>query len=269
MSAKPRIVLENVKKEFDTESGRLLVVDDVSLAINDGEFISFIGPSGCGKTTILNMIAGFQLPSAGAIALDGKPITGPGAERGVIFQDYGVFPWLRVKDNISFGLTLKANHAAPEERERVAQHYIDLMGLRGFENAWPKTLSGGMRQRVALARAYAVKSEFLLMDEPFGALDAQTRSVMQDLLLQALEREGKTVALITHSVDEALYLSNRVVVITARPARIKTIIEVPFPYPRREELHRSPEFAELQYQVHETVMREYENQQRLSGASAS
>ena len=269
MSAKPRIVLENVKKEFDTESGRLLVVDDVSLAIDEGEFISFIGPSGCGKTTILNMIAGFQQPSAGSIALDGKPVTGPGAERGVIFQDYGVFPWLRVKDNISFGLTLKANHAPPEERERVAQHYIALMGLRGFENAWPKTLSGGMRQRVALARAYAVKSEFLLMDEPFGALDAQTRSVMQDLLLQALEREGKTVALITHSVDEALYLSNRVVVVTARPARIKTIIEVPFPYPRREELHRSPQFAELQYQVHEIVMREYANQQRLSGASAS
>ena len=269
MSAKPRIVLENVKKEFDTESGRLLVVDDVSLVINDGEFISFIGPSGCGKTTILNMIAGFQQPSAGSIALDGKPITGPGAERGVIFQDYGVFPWLRVKDNISFGLSLKANYAAPDVREGVAQHYIDLMGLRGFENAWPKTLSGGMRQRVALARAYAVKSQFLLMDEPFGALDAQTRSVMQDLLLQALEQEGKTVALITHSVDEALYLSNRVVVVTARPARIKTIIEVPFPYPRREELHRTPEFAELQYQVHEIVMREYANQQRLGGASAS
>jgi NitT/TauT family transport system ATP-binding protein len=268
MSARPRIVLDHVKKEFATDAGSLLAVDDVSLAIDDGEFVSFIGPSGCGKTTILNMIAGFERPSAGTISLDGKEIQGPGAERGVIFQDYGVFPWLRVKENIGFGLTLKANYSEPAERDRVAQHYIDLMGLRGFENAWPKTLSGGMRQRVALARAYAVKSEFLLMDEPFGALDAQTRSVMQDLLLQALETEGKTVALITHSVDEALYLSNRVVVITARPARIKTIIEVPFPYPRREELHRTPEFAELRYKVHETVMREYENQQRLSGASA-
>ena len=267
-AAKPRIVLQNVRKEYETEGSRLLAVDDVSLSIGEGEFISFIGPSGCGKTTILNMIAGFQLPSSGTIALDGKAITAPGPERGVIFQDYGVFPWLSVKDNICFGPSLKANYAAPEERARVAQHYIDLMGLRGFENAWPKTLSGGMRQRVALARAYAVKSEFLLMDEPFGALDAQTRSVMQDLLLQVLESEGKTVALITHSVDEALYLSNRVVVITARPARIKTIIDVPFPYPRREELHRSPEFAELQYQVHETVMREYANQQRLGGAAA-
>ena len=228
--AKPRIVLQNVRKEYDTEGSRLLAVDDVSLSIGEGEFISFIGPSGCGKTTILNMIAGFQQPSSGTIALDGKAITAPGPERGVIFQDYGVFPWLSVKDNICFGPSLKANYAAPEERARVAQHYIDLMGLRGFENAWPKTLSGGMRQRVALARAYAVKSEFLLMDEPFGALDAQTRSVMQDLLLQVLESEGKTVALITHSVDEALYLSNRVVVITARPARIKTIIDVPFPY---------------------------------------
>ena len=264
MNKNPRIVLDKVRKEFDTDAGKLLVVDGVSLTINDGEFISFIGPSGCGKTTIMNMIAGFQQPSAGAIELDGKPITEPGADRGVIFQDYGVFPWLRVKDNISFGLSLKANYASRPERDRVAQHYIELMGLRGFENAWPKTLSGGMRQRVALARAYAVKSEFLLMDEPFGALDAQTRSVMQDLLLQALEREGKTVALITHSVEEALYLSNRVVVVTARPARVRTIIDVPFAYPRREQLHRSPQFAELQYQVHAIVMREYENQQRLS-----
>ena len=269
MSTRPRIVLDRVRKEFDAEAGKLLVVDDVSLTIDDGEFVSFIGPSGCGKTTILNMIAGFQQPTSGAITLDGKPITGPGAERGVIFQDYGVFPWLRVKDNIGFGLRLKANHAEAVEREAAARHYIDLMGLRGFENAWPKTLSGGMRQRVALARAYAVKSEFLLMDEPFGALDAQTRGVMQDVLLQALEHEGKTVALITHSVEEALYLSRRVVVITARPARIKTIIEVPFPYPRREELHRSPEFAELQFQIHEIVMREYENQQRLRSPTVS
>lgn len=269
MSARPRIVLDRVRKEFDAEGGKVLAVDEVTLAINDGEFTSLIGPSGCGKTTILNMIAGFQRPSSGVISLDGRPLTAPGAERGVIFQDYGVFPWLRVKDNIGFGLSLKANYAEPAERERIAAHYIELMGLRGFENAWPKTLSGGMRQRVALARAYAVKSEFLLMDEPFGALDAQTRSAMQDVLLQALEQEGKTVVLITHSVEEALYLSNRVVVVTARPARIKTIINVPFPYPRREELHRSPEFAELQYQVHEIVMREYENQQRLRSANAN
>ena len=148
MNEKPRIVLDKVRKEFDTDAGKLLVVDGVSLTINDGEFISFIGPSGCGKTTIMNMIAGFQQPSAGAIELDGKPITAPGADRGVIFQDYGVFPWLRVKDNISFGLSLKANYASRPERDRVAQHYIELMGLRGFENAWPKTLSGGDRKSV-------------------------------------------------------------------------------------------------------------------------
>jgi len=137
------------------------------------------------------------------------------------------------------------------------------MGLVGFENAYPKTLSGGMKQRLALARAYAVRPQFLLMDEPFGALDAQTRSAMQDLLLHVLETEGKTVMLITHSVEEALYLSSRVVVITARPARIRTVIDVPFPYPRREDLHRTPEFAELQYRVHEIVMQEYASQQRL------
>ena len=267
MSAKPRIVLEHVRKEFATQGGSLLVVDDVSLVIGEGEFVSFIGPSGCGKTTILNMIAGFQPPSSGSISLDAKPITGPGAERGVIFQDYGVFPWLTVKQNIGFGLTLRSNVSRKEISE-TADHYIALMGLRGFENALPKTLSGGMKQRVALARSYAVKSQFLLMDEPFGALDAQTRSAMHDVLLHALEEEGKTVLLITHSVEEALYLSSRVVVATARPARINKVIDVPFPYPRRPGLHREPEFAALQHEIHELVMQEYAQQQKLSATPA-
>ena len=261
--SRDRILLRGVRKEFASAEGSVLAVDDVSLSVKEGEFISLIGPSGCGKTTLLNLIAGFQAPSAGSVTLDGAAIGGPGAERGVIFQDYGVFPWLTVKQNIGFGLTLRASRVAKAEHERIVAHYIELMGLSGFENAYPKTLSGGMKQRVALARAYAVRPEFLLMDEPFGALDAQTRSAMQDLLLHVLESEGKTVMLITHSVEEALYLSSRVVVITARPARIRTIVEVPFAYPRREELHRSPEFAELQYKVHEIVMQEYATQQRL------
>ncbi len=195
-------------------------------------------------------MAGFQQKSTGKITLDGQPIEGPGANRGVIFQEYGVFPWLTVKENIGFGLLIRANRALKEERTQIVEQYIDVMGLRGFENAYPKMLSGGMKQRLALARAYAVRPEFLFMDEPFGALDAQTRSAMQDLLLQTLEREGKTVVLITHSVEEALYLSSRVVVITARPARIRTIITIPFPYPRRKELHRDSKFIELQYNVH-------------------
>jgi NitT/TauT family transport system ATP-binding protein len=236
-------------------------VGGISLRVSDGEFISIIGPSGCGKTTLLNMIAGFEQPSSGSITLDDKPVTGPGAERGVIFQEYGIFPWLSVYDNIAFGLSLRASHIPPAEHKEIVRRYVDLMGLRGFESAYPKTLSGGMKQRVALARAYAVRPEFLLMDEPFGALDAQTRTAMQDLLLHVLESEGKTVILITHSVDEALYLSSRVVVITARPARIRTVVSVPFPYPRREEIRREPVFAELQYGVREMVMREFAAQQ--------
>jgi NitT/TauT family transport system ATP-binding protein len=257
----PRIVLRDVHKEFATPNGSIAAVEGVSLTVNDGEFISLIGPSGCGKTTLLNLIAGFDHPTAGTIALDDKPVTGPGAERGVIFQEYGIFPWLSVRDNIAFGLSLRASRIPRSEHEEIVRRYVELMGLRGFESAYPKTLSGGMKQRVALARAYAVRPEFLLMDEPFGALDAQTRTAMQDLLLHVLESEGKTVILITHSVDEALYLSSRVVVITARPARVRTIISVPFAYPRREEIRREPQFAELLYSVREMVMREYAAQQ--------
>jgi NitT/TauT family transport system ATP-binding protein len=260
--SRARIVLRDVCKQFMTPNGSMLpAIDGVSLTVKDGEFISIIGPSGCGKTTLLNMIAGFEQATSGSITLDGKQVTGPGAERGVIFQEYGVLPWLNVQDNISFGLSLRASRVPRQEREEIVRHYVALMGLQGFESAYPKTLSGGMKQRVALARAYAVRPEFLLMDEPFGALDAQTRSAMQDLLLHVLESEGKTVILITHSVDEALYLSQRVVVITARPARVRTIVPIPFPYPRRDEIRREPSFAELQYSVREMVMSEYAAQQ--------
>ncbi|MDO8298725.1 ABC transporter ATP-binding protein [Lacisediminimonas sp.] len=263
MNGKPRIVIEHLNKTFKTDHGPLTVLSDVSLTVHDGEFISIIGPSGCGKTTLLNIVAGFQHQDQGTVTLDGRSITGPDAERGVIFQDYGVFPWLTVEENIAFGLTLKRKRLPSDERAKLVAHYINMMGLKGFEKAYPKTLSGGMKQRVALARSYAVKPEFLLMDEPFGALDAQTRSAMHDLLLHALETEGKTVMLITHSVEEALYLSSRIVVATARPTRIQRIIEVPFPYPRRPELLRTPEFVNLQQEIHELVMQQYAAQQKL------
>ena len=255
---RPRITFDKVSVDF----GRLRVVDDVSYDIRDGEFVSVIGPSGCGKTTMLNIVAGFLQPTAGSVRLDGKPITSPGPDRGVIFQEYGVFPWLTVKENIAFGLNLRASRVPPAERNEVVQRYMGLMGLADFADAWPKTLSGGMRQRLAIARAYAVRPEFLLMDEPFGALDAQTRSAMQDLLLQVLEAEGKTVMLITHSVEEAIYLSNRIVVMTARPTRIREIIDVPFGYPREESLHESPAFGELRSHVRDLVMKEYAAQLR-------
>jgi NitT/TauT family transport system ATP-binding protein len=256
-----RAQFDKVSLSFETPKGRLNVVEDISYDINDGDFIAVIGPSGCGKTTMMSMLAGFQKPTTGKVLFDGRPVAGPGPERGVIFQEYGVFPWLTVKQNIAFGLTLKANHAATAERDAICDHYLGLMGLSDFANSYPKHLSGGMRQRLAIARAYAVKPQFLLMDEPFGALDAQTRSNMQNLLLKVLETEGKTVMLITHSVEEAIYLASRIVVVTARPARIKEIIDVPFTYPRDESIQERPEFAELRSHIRQLVMDEYRAQQ--------
>ena len=263
----PRIVFENVSMEFASAKGPIKVVDDVSYAIHDQEFVSVIGPSGCGKTTTMNMAAGFIKPTSGRVLLDGKPVTGPGPDRGVMFQEYGVVPWLTVRDNIAFGLKLAANRAHAGEKEAIVEKYMRLMGLADFADAWPKTLSGGMRQRLALARASAVKPEFLLMDEPFGALDAQTRSAMQDLLLEVLRQEGKTVMLITHSVEEAVYLSSKIVVMTARPTRIREVIEVPFGYPREESLHETREFGELRSHIRDIVMKEYAAQAKQAAGA--
>ena len=256
-----RAQFDHVSLTFDTPKGSLKVVEDVSYEINDGDFIAVIGPSGCGKTTMMSMLAGFQKPTTGSVLFDGNPVKGPGPERGVIFQEYGVFPWLTVRQNIAFGLQLKANRVVASERDAICDHYLELMGLTDFANSYPKHLSGGMRQRLAIARAYAVKPQFLLMDEPFGALDAQTRANMQNLLLKVLATEGKTVMLITHSVEEAIYLASRIVVVTARPARIKEIIEVPFAYPRDESLQERAEFGELRSHIRELVMSEYRAQQ--------
>ena len=256
-----RVQFDHVSLTFGTPKGPLNVVEDVTYDIHDGDFIAVIGPSGCGKTTMMSMLAGFQQPTAGRVLFDGKPVSGPGPERGVIFQEYGVFPWLTVRQNIAFGLTLNANHVPPTQRDDICDHYLSLMGLSDFANSYPKHLSGGMRQRLAIARAYAVKPQFLLMDEPFGALDAQTRANMQNLLLQVLAAEGKTVMLITHSVEEAIYLASRIVVVTARPARIKEIIDVPFAYPRDESVHERPEFGQLRSYIRELVMSEYRAQQ--------
>ena len=261
--SKPRIQFDKVSFDFQTENGPLRVVDDVSLDIGENEFICIVGPSGCGKTTLMNLLAGFAKPTEGSLTLVGKPIQGPGRDRGVIFQEYGVFPWLTVEQNILFGLRLSESKTPAAEAESVCRKYLELMGLTDFAKAFPKTLSGGMRQRLAIARAYAAQPEFLLMDEPFGALDAQTRSKMQNLLLEVLQREGKTVMMITHSVDEAVYLASRIVVVTARPARIKEIIEIPFGYPRSESLHETAEFIAIKAHVRDLVMAEYEVQQRL------
>jgi NitT/TauT family transport system ATP-binding protein len=257
MNTPVRISFDRVSVDFDTTHGPMRVLDDVSFDIRQGEFVSIIGPSGCGKTTMMNIVGGFVAPTQGRVLLDGQPVTRPGPDRGVIFQEYGVFPWLTVRQNIEFGLKLAASKASAADRAEITTRYMQLMELADFANHFPKHLSGGMRQRLAIARAYAVKPEFLLMDEPFGALDAQTRSAMQDLLLEVLQREGKTVMLITHSVEEAIYLSSRIVVVTARPARIRTVIDVPFGYPRAENVHEDPRFGELRAHIRDLVMQEY------------
>jgi NitT/TauT family transport system ATP-binding protein len=213
---------------------------------------------------MMNIVGGFVQPTQGRVLLDGQPVRGPGPDRGVIFQEYGVFPWLTVRQNIEFGLKLSANRALARDRGAIVTRYMKLMGLADFANHFPKHLSGGMRQRLAIARAYAVRPEFLLMDEPFGALDAQTRSAMQDLLLEVLQSEDKTVMLITHSVEEAIYLSSRIVVVTARPAKIRTIIDVPFGYPRSENVHEDPRFGQLRAHIRDLVMQEYAAQARQS-----
>ena len=261
-SASP-LVFDHVSVDYVSASGAIRAVDDVSLDLERGEFVSLLGPSGCGKTSLLKLAAGLARPSSGRVLSGGREITGPGQDRGVIFQEYGVFPWLTVEQNIDFGLKLAACAIPAPEQAALVERYLELMGLLDFRHALPKTLSGGMKQRVALARAYVVRPELLLMDEPFGALDPQTRLVMQDLLLEVLQREGGTVLLITHSVEEALYLSSRVAVISARPGRIKALIDVPFPHPRGRALLQDPDFNRLKGELMELVMQEYAVQARL------
>ncbi|MDA0635781.1 ABC transporter ATP-binding protein [Nonomuraea sp. MCN248] len=246
-----KISFQGVSKTFELKGGRFLALDRVDLDIADREFVTVVGPSGCGKSTLMGMAAGLVEPGTGRILLDGAPVTGPGPDRGVIFQQYALFPWLTVRKNVEFGLKLQAISA--EERRRRAQRAIDLVGLTDFADALPKTLSGGMKQRCAIARAYAVGPQVLLMDEPFGALDALTRVQLQDQLLETWSRERRTVMFITHDVDEAVYLANRVIVMAARPGRIHRIIDVDLPYPRTEEMRLSPEFSRIRNEVWHSV----------------
>ncbi|MBE0533926.1 MAG: ABC transporter ATP-binding protein [Rhodospirillales bacterium] len=236
---------------FGSGDAAVAALKDFSLEIGDGEFVTVVGPSGCGKSTALNIAAGLLKASAGNCFLDGRAIAGPGPDRGVIFQQYALFPWLTVRKNVEFGLRVSGVQRA--ERRKRAEHYIGLVGLGDFADALPKTLSGGMKQRCAIARAYAVNPEVLLMDEPFGALDALTRVRMQDQLLVTWLKDRRTVMFITHDVDEAVYLANRVVVMSARPGRLQEIVEVGLPYPRTEDIRLSPEFAAIRNEVWHAV----------------
>lgn len=241
----------DVVKTFPVRGGSFTALESVSLDIADQEFVTVVGPSGCGKSTLLSMAAGLVEPTAGEVLVEGTPVRGPGPDRGVIFQQYALFPWLTVRKNVEFGLRLARLPGA--ERRRRAEHAIDLVGLTDFADALPKTLSGGMKQRCAIARAYAVDPQVLLMDEPFGALDALTRVQLQDQLLDTWSRQRRTVMFITHDVDEAVYLARRVVVMAARPGRIHEVIDVDLPYPRTEQLRLSPEFGRIRNQVWHSV----------------
>ncbi|NIY63114.1 Taurine ABC transporter, ATP-binding protein [Streptomyces malaysiensis] len=234
-------------KTYPMKNTTFTALGQVSLDIGDREFVAVVGPSGCGKSTLLSMVAGLVQPTSGTVTVDGAPVAGPGPDRGVIFQQYALFPWLTVRGNVEFGLKLA--HVPAAERRRRADHAIELVGLADFADALPKTLSGGMKQRCAIARAYAVDPEVLLMDEPFGALDALTRVQLQDQLLDTWTQERRTVLFITHDVDEAVYLAGRVVVMAARPGRIHRVIEVDLPYPRTEEIRLSTEFARIRNDV--------------------
>ncbi|MBM0239677.1 ABC transporter ATP-binding protein [Micromonospora sp. ATA32] len=246
-----KISVQAVTKTFSLGRQTFTALDQVSLDIADNEFVTVVGPSGCGKSTLLNILAGLEEPTEGQAIVDGTPVSGPGPERGVIFQQYALFPWLTVRKNVEFGL--KTARVPKAERRERADYFIRMVGLEDFADALPKMLSGGMRQRCAIARAYAVNPSILLMDEPFGALDALTRVKLQEQLLDTWSKEQRTVMFITHDVDEAVFLANRVVVMAARPGRIYDVIDVDLPYPRSEEFRLSPEFAALRNRVWHSV----------------
>jgi len=229
----------------------LVVLDDVNLSLQEGEIVGLLGRSGSGKSTLLRIVAGLDTPTVGNVLLDGKEVTGPGADRGMVFQSYTLFPWLTVRQNICFGLREKGMSAA--EQAEIAARFIAEVGLSGFESHFPKQLSGGMQQRVALARALANDPKILLLDEPFGALDNQTRALMQELLLSIWELHKKTVLFVTHDIDEAIFMANRCAVFSARPGRIKNELQIDLPYPRHYTVKTTPRFSELKAQVTEDI----------------
>ena len=249
------VKIDHVEKIYQGRSGEVVALNGVDREIRENEFVCVVGPSGCGKSTLLNIIAGLERPTSGRVCVKGKEVVNPGSERGVIFQQYALFPWLTVKKNVKFGLKLRG--VKEPELSVIADKYIRLVGLEEFGDSYPKELSGGMKQRVAIARAYAVNPEILLMDEPFGALDAQTRTQLQTELLETWEKEKKTCFFITHDVEEAIILAQRVVIMSARPGRVKEIVPVNIPYPRTQETKMTKEFLDLKVHVWGQVYREF------------
>ena len=238
-----RIDVRDFQLRYETLEGSVEAVSEVSLHVEPGEFVSIVGPSGCGKSTLLNALAGFLTPSGGTVLVDDEPISGPSADRGMIFQQYSLFPWKTVRQNVEFGLKMKG--MSKTERERAARTLLGLAGLLPFENHYPDRLSGGMKQRVGIVRALATGPRILLLDEPFGALDAQTRLIMQQILTNMWQRLKISVLFVTHDIDEAIFLSDRIYVMTARPGRVKAEIVVPLERPRQAAVTMSSEFLAL------------------------
>ena len=243
-----KIRFENVRKVFQARGATITALDGIDLEVRAGEFVVIVGPSGCGKSTLLDLLGGLATATSGRILLDGTEITGPGLDRGVVFQQYALLPWRTAQGNVEFGL--EAKNVPRRERAGRAREYLDLVGLSSFHDRYPHELSGGMKQRVAIARSLAFDPEVLLMDEPFAALDAQTRDGLQDELLSIWERTGKTVVFITHGIEEAVYLGQRVAVMTSRPGRIKQVVDVPMTArSATEDLRSDPEFAHYRHEI--------------------
>ena len=252
----PMLLVDNVERVFPGAQGGppVRALEPTGLVVSENDFITILGPSGCGKSTLLRIIAGLDRPSAGRVLLRGKVVLKPGAERGMVFQSYTLFPWLNVAENIAFGLRERGMAAA--QRREIVTAYVAKVGLRGFEDHYPKQLSGGMQQRTAIARALANDPAILLLDEPFGALDNQTRALMQELLLGIWERERKTVLFVTHDIEESIFLASRVIVMSARPGRIKAEMAVDLPHPRHYTMKTSPDFSKLKARLTEEIRAE-------------
>jgi NitT/TauT family transport system ATP-binding protein/sulfonate transport system ATP-binding protein len=248
-----KLVVETVSKAFPgvRRGPPTRALEPIDLAVADNDFISILGPSGCGKSTLLRIVAGLEAPSTGRVLVDGRAVASPGPDRGMVFQSYTLFPWLTVRENICFGLREKGVPQA--EQDRIAARFLDRVGLRGFEDHYPKMLSGGMQQRTALARALANDPKILLLDEPFGALDHQTRALMQELLLGIWEADRTTVLFVTHDIDEAIFMANRVAVMTARPGRVKSDVRIDLPHPRHYTVKTTPEFSAYKARLTEEI----------------
>jgi NitT/TauT family transport system ATP-binding protein len=252
-----KLSIEHLSKRywFEREDREVLAVNDVSLAVEDGEFLAIVGPSGCGKTTLLNIVAGLLPYEDGIVSIDGKRVNGPGVDRAVVFQHSSLLPWRTIAGNVRYGMEMQRRFDEATMLERT-DHFVKLVGLNGFEKHFPNELSGGMQQRVNLARALAADPKVLLMDEPFAALDAQTREFMQSELLKIWSQDRKTVLFITHQINEAVYLADRVAVMSARPGRLKGVFKIPFGRPRTLSLKRDPQFLEIEDSIWQLIEEE-------------